>query len=535
MIKKKLIKLFRNPEAFFLDAITKRLNSRLETLIQSNLSTSKISNTKTSIALGWMQEHLTAVSSLHYELVKSDELASCAPKVHIITDIPFWRNSLGNQKRIYELTKALIDYNITIVFNNRLTFYDAKVLSERLPGVKLFSTFQLQNALTVEADPKLISENTKQKLQHVYENFCEYESPDVVICEYITQAYLCRHLPKKTLKFLDTHDVMWRRQKTYEENGRTHHINISKSEETRIFDSFDVVIAIQKNEAKMISEMTRKVDIITCYHPIEDICLSKGRPAKRVVYIAGSNPANVDSINWFIETVWTHIHDPEAELHIYGSICSAIKSTTKNKKNIFLHDVIDDTREVYAVADIVVNPVLYGGGLKIKTVEALSHGLPLITTAAGAEGLEDLQHNAFFKEDSPINFRAKLNLLLNDPNERKRLSHSAMKLREIGFSKESCFASLHEMIERQGMERPQTKLPLTTQVATESVKICEKLLVVSNKNFALADGIKAYFDQYAFVKFSSTSDIPLSNLGNFLKYNCIDRVFFFNPFSMEVA
>jgi glycosyltransferase involved in cell wall biosynthesis len=48
---------------------------------------------------------------------------------------------------------------------------------------------------------------------------------------------------------------------------------------------------------------------------------------------------------------------------------------------------IADITAAYAQAQVVLNPLRFGTGLKIKSVEALSYGRPLVTTSVGAEGL----------------------------------------------------------------------------------------------------------------------------------------------------
>ena len=55
--------------------------------------------------------------------------------------------------------------------------------------------------------------------------------------------------------------------------------------------------------------------------------------------------------------------------------------------NITLEGTVDDIDIIYQKCSIIINPALVGSGLKIKNIEALSRGVPLITTSIGAGGL----------------------------------------------------------------------------------------------------------------------------------------------------
>jgi glycosyltransferase involved in cell wall biosynthesis len=69
-----------------------------------------------------------------------------------------------------------------------------------------------------------------------------------------------------------------------------------------------------------------------------------------------------------------------------GKICHALSVALPS--GVELLGWLEDVDEFYRQLRVVVNPVLRGTGLKIKSVEALSHGRPLISTPIGLEGLE---------------------------------------------------------------------------------------------------------------------------------------------------
>ena len=100
-------------------------------------------------------------------------------------------------------------------------------------------------------------------------------------------------------------------------------------------------------------------------------------------------------------------------------------------------------KEAYCDADIVINPVFLGGGLKIKNVEALCYGKPLVTTTVGAEGLEQGIDKAFFVCDSAENMVAKLSELIEKPQLRLDISQKAHEFARENFDEDRVYQDLY--------------------------------------------------------------------------------------------
>lgn len=89
--------------------------------------------------------------------------------------------------------------------------------------------------------------------------------------------------------------------------------------------------------------------------------------------------------------------------------------------------------------DIAINPVRWGSGLKIKTVEALAAGLPLVSTREGARGLEHLAGEVFLMADDADDFAAACRHLLDDVPARRALATSARRWADENLSRDACF------------------------------------------------------------------------------------------------
>jgi glycosyltransferase involved in cell wall biosynthesis len=76
---------------------------------------------------------------------------------------------------------------------------------------------------------------------------------------------------------------------------------------------------------------------------------------------------------------------------------------------------VPDVHEVYAAASAVIAPVRYGAGVKLKVIEAVQHGVPVVTTSVGAEGVRLTVRDAVRVADRPARFAAAVVELLTEP------------------------------------------------------------------------------------------------------------------------
>ncbi len=451
--------------------------------------------------------------------------------VGIVTHVAFWRRAVGNQQRIYELYCELSKFfNVVIFYTEKLRFEDAEIICGDDTFFNIECLINAKTIFKIENRPQYIyTKDTKsQPIRNFLSDITLKHNFKSIICEYITTADLIRDIDKNIIKILDTHDLMAKRKNTYNRNGRDHHINISEPAELRIFSSFDVVMAIQSNDELYLREKLKNTEVLLNPHPSVNINLFKDRVPKRIVYVAGSNPANCDSIRWFLNKVWIHFKNKDIELHIWGSITNSIKNYSN--ENTILHGYIDDVYKVYAFGDIVINPVLYGGGLKIKTVESMGYGMPLITTQEGANGLLELTDKAFLVADDPIDFRLSLERLIEKSSLRKELSDYSFNYAKNNFTPEKCFSNLIELIKKNKSVNIHNEL-----VVNKEKKVFKKsnatLLVVGHSDFKLFQGIKQYFDTFAHVSFIQTSSLSSFNeLKKKKKLYCADYIFFLNPY-----
>jgi glycosyltransferase involved in cell wall biosynthesis len=114
------------------------------------------------------------------------------------------------------------------------------------------------------------------------------------------------------------------------------------------------------------------------------------RNADDLVFVGGAHPPNVAALTWFVSEVLPAVvaMRPETKLHIVGSVTGGLESDFASDSIVWRGRLSDDElRDLYATAGVAIIPLRFGGGVKGKTIEALFHGIPLVATPVGMQGL----------------------------------------------------------------------------------------------------------------------------------------------------
>jgi polysaccharide biosynthesis protein PslH len=252
---------------------------------------------------------------------------------------------------------------------------------------------------------------------------------DVVIVSYVFYSRLFESLPGPVLKLIDTLDVFSDRYRLYRDHGQTgEFFSTGRQEEGRGLDRADGVLAIQEWDATHFRSLTRR-PVSTVGHLAPPV--TGGPPVdlapqgRAMLFVGGPMGINVHGVTWFIDhvlpTVRTQV--PDTELWLVGGICDRISANAAPGVRHF--GFVDALEDLYRRAAVVVNPQQFGTGLSIKSIDALRHGRPLVTTASGARGLEEGVVSAFLQAGSAEEFANLLVGLLRNPEEAAALANGA--------------------------------------------------------------------------------------------------------------
>ncbi len=140
--------------------------------------------------------------------------------------------------------------------------------------------------------------------------------------------------------------------------------------------------------------------------------------------------ANIDAALQFGREVWPLIRGrlPGSHFLIAGRNPSEAVQALAGEPGIRVTGTVDDIRAFYYKALAVVVPLRIGSGTRLKILEAMAAGVPVVSTALGAEGIEVTDGKDILIAESPGDFVAAITQLASSPDLARSLRDSGRAL-----------------------------------------------------------------------------------------------------------
>jgi hypothetical protein len=164
--------------------------------------------------------------------------------------------------------------------------------------------------------------------------------------------------------------------------------------------------------------------------PINDPFLQQELSSRTVLFIGALfMPNNIEALLWYLDFVHPFLLKEENyKLIIVGSTGEFAEDYFKNKfkhySNIELFFNAKKLDLFYAQSTVFINPMLHGTGVKLKSINAIVNGLPLIATKIGAEGI-GLDGEMYFEANTPTEFITSILAVINLSPAEKQVKVSA--------------------------------------------------------------------------------------------------------------
>jgi glycosyltransferase involved in cell wall biosynthesis len=139
--------------------------------------------------------------------------------------------------------------------------------------------------------------------------------------------------------------------------------------------------------------------------------------------------ANVDAVIWFSRTAWPAIaqNHPDLQSTIVGrDPAPEVRALASDR--IHVTGTVDDVRAFYASAVAAVVPLRSGSGTRLKILEAMAAGVPVVSTRLGAEGIDAEDDVHLLLADTGPEIAAAVNRVASSAETRSRLSQAAREL-----------------------------------------------------------------------------------------------------------
>ncbi len=285
---------------------------------------------------------------------------------------------------------------------------------------------------------------------------------DVVIASTEVMATYALQAPPSTVKILEEHNSFsWMmedrfRAAQHPAQRLNHWISWQKTRyyEAALFRQFDRVAMVSEEDRRACGQLPgyhNPVAVIpngvdcAYHHP----GLAEAQPNTLVYNGALTYSANYDAMQYFLADIYPLIKReiPDVTLAITGSTQGVNMTGLRLDASVHFTGYVNDIRLPVAQSAVCVVPLRQGGGTRLKILEAMALGTPVVATAKGAEGLDIADDEHLVITDNPAQFAQRVADLLRDPVQRARLARNARRLVETQYDWEQIGARFVDLVE----------------------------------------------------------------------------------------
>lgn len=346
-----------------------------------------------------------------------------------------------NYLKIFERSGITVDYvNSADTWGGRLSEEDVALLKKKKLVRRVFSLPRKPNSIRQfkhwlgyrmlrlwrDIQPwRTIPNFVTNYNQYLFNKILKQDSYDYIIISYIYWADFVRNNPhtSNTQLIIDTHDFLTAQEWV----GRKVNIGKTFAEEIRRLNFFDQIWTVSIEEQYLFQQFISKKVVLVPFCTDDHTNQYPGNKEYDIIYVAGDNRHNVKAAEWFFKQVYPLL-STSRRYCVVGNITKHIP----DEANIHKVPYAENLEDYYSRAMLAICPMFSGTGVKVKVIEALSYGMPVVCSPRGVDGLANKTSNGCVAAESAEEFAKSINMLLSNVNYYKQVSEDA-----IGFFKKN--------------------------------------------------------------------------------------------------
>jgi len=343
---------------------------------------------------------------------------------------------------------CLEDYNnnfqlMTKEYSNVVVFYDQRKKKYLRKIYDFLSINYTYNFLSILLPFYFVSNGFyKRRLKYLL-NLALLKGyvPDLILAEFSKTIFLVDEIKKifpDAKLIASCHDIIFQ-SKIRLLGGNKNifnagYINNLKKQEKKYLNYYDLIIVPSVKDKLLLEKElnleNKKIFVIILFYTTYSLLMNKKKNSF-IFYGYLKRKENYASLLWFLKNVWVNFNKefPDIDFVIIGG---GLDETIKNKilsyKKVVLTGFLVDPSSYMSSCFAILVPLLYGAGVKVKSLEAMSSGIPLISNSIGIEGIDACDGIHFLKAEHPSEWINKMRLLAIDEEVRLALIKNSQSL-----------------------------------------------------------------------------------------------------------
>lgn len=227
----------------------------------------------------------------------------------------------------------------------------------------------------------------------------------------------------------------------------------------------DQLVAVSSEDKKVMRKLIGEVDVDIIPNGVDAAYYSAKKVAKKSpprIFYGVTNfewLQNVEAVNILLHKVWPKVRKDikNSYLWIAGrKIPESINILTEKNKYFEVTESIPDARDAYCAATVMVTPIRGSGGTRLKILEAMAAGLPVVSTTTGVAGL-GLEHGTHALVADSVDKLAEYTVqLLKSPARAKQIGENGRKFVQKNYDWKA-IVKLHDNIYKKAKLKKENK------------------------------------------------------------------------------
>lgn len=314
----------------------------------------------------------------------------------------------------------------------------------------------------VTSTPWFIARDNTREMRELLTDLCQKENFDIVHADQLNMAQYARRIPEAA-RILDAHNALWL---LYRRLAQTTHNfwmgqflerewRLMKRYEGAVCRTFDAVLAVSEADKTALQEASNGQGNLMvapiAVDPEEVQLIPRVPQADHILHIGTMFwPPNVDGVLWFLREIYPIIQRARPGVHfdIVGARPpKEIIEFGHRQEGVTVTGYVKEPGEYLKKTGVMVVPLLAGGGMRVKILEALAEGLPIVTTSIGCEGIAVENGRHLLVADSPQEFAQATLRLLEDRAFANTLARNGRELIEKDYDYHTAYRQVNLVYE----------------------------------------------------------------------------------------
>jgi glycosyltransferase involved in cell wall biosynthesis len=265
---------------------------------------------------------------------------------------------------------------------------------------------------------------------------------------HVDQLNMMRFVPPewKGAVILDEHNAVWQVVERLQKgagNPISHwllgrEVRLIRKLESKACQRADVVLAVSEHDQQALREVAGEsvsvevVPITVDAARFEHIWMTRDSQPNRVFTIGTMFwPPNSEGVIWWLREGYEHLRSicPDVIYDIVGARPPRpLQMLAEHCQGVHLHGYVADVEPFWTSASVLAVPILSGGGVRVKILEAMAMGVPVVSTTIGCEGLDVRDGEHLLVADTPEAFARACAKVLQDRELGLHLARNARQL-----------------------------------------------------------------------------------------------------------